>query len=183
MAYLKTTWQDDVTPISSTNMNKIEQGVLDAVPKTEKGVANGVASLGSGAKIPLVQLPAISASGTFVDTTTSIGANGEYTKTIPLGFTGVSGSCQIFGYSSCSAVILFNAVQASTRGIKRILGSLNMSPAVDGDLATVVNNTADNNVILKSCYISGTNLIMVFKNITAGALSLYVTGCIWEVQA
>lgn len=29
--YTKTTWIDDVTPISAVNMNKIEQGVLDAV--------------------------------------------------------------------------------------------------------------------------------------------------------
>lgn len=30
MAYVKTTWIDDVTPLSAANLNKIEQGVADA---------------------------------------------------------------------------------------------------------------------------------------------------------
>ena len=56
MAYIKTTWADDVTPISAEKMNKIEQGILDAVPKTEKGVANGVATLDTSTQIILAQL-------------------------------------------------------------------------------------------------------------------------------
>lgn len=30
MAYNKTNWQDDVTPLSATNLNKMEQGIADA---------------------------------------------------------------------------------------------------------------------------------------------------------
>jgi hypothetical protein len=30
MAYTKTNWQDNVTPVSATNLNRIEQGIYDA---------------------------------------------------------------------------------------------------------------------------------------------------------
>ena len=30
MSYVKTTWQDDATPLSAVNMNNIEQGVFDS---------------------------------------------------------------------------------------------------------------------------------------------------------
>ena len=43
------------TPIIAVNMNKIEQGIADAVPKTEKGAANGVATLGPDGKVPISQ--------------------------------------------------------------------------------------------------------------------------------
>ena len=51
MAYIKTIWADDITPISATNLNKIEQGVSNSLPKAEKGVVNGVATLGADAKV------------------------------------------------------------------------------------------------------------------------------------
>ena len=61
MPYTKTNWIDDVTPISATNMNKIEQGIFDAIPLTQKAAANGVASLGSDGRVPTAQ------RGTFAD--------------------------------------------------------------------------------------------------------------------
>lgn len=37
MAYTKTNWIDDVTPLSATNMNNIEQGIFDLVPVLTAG--------------------------------------------------------------------------------------------------------------------------------------------------
>ena len=41
MAYLKKTWQDDVTPISATNMNHIEQGIFSLGRVTGTYAGNG----------------------------------------------------------------------------------------------------------------------------------------------
>ena len=56
MSYVKKVWADDTTPISAVNMNHIEQGILDAVPKDQLAVASGVATLDSGIKVPVSQL-------------------------------------------------------------------------------------------------------------------------------
>ena len=53
--YAKTVWVDDETPISRTIMNKIEQGIFDAIPKDQKGAVNGVATLDSSGIIPREQ--------------------------------------------------------------------------------------------------------------------------------
>ncbi|HWP50093.1 MAG TPA: pyocin knob domain-containing protein [Clostridia bacterium] len=54
MAYVKTTWVDHVedpitgevytqgTPVDATHLNKMEQGIADAIPASEKGQSNGV---------------------------------------------------------------------------------------------------------------------------------------------
>jgi len=44
------------TPIAATFMNKIEQGIVNAIPKDEKGKPNGVPTLDSSGKVPSVQL-------------------------------------------------------------------------------------------------------------------------------
>jgi len=69
LAYIKTNWLDDVTPISSTNMNKIEQGIFDLdgnkIYTAQKGIANGVTPLDGGNEVPILHLgrviPAINA--------------------------------------------------------------------------------------------------------------------------
>ena len=47
MPYTKTTWVDDVTPISATNMNKIEQGIFDSTWEkiAEQILVNGVSEI------------------------------------------------------------------------------------------------------------------------------------------
>src|SRR4051794_507294 len=45
------TWQDNVTPLDATNMNKLEQ-------TARKATANGYASLGADGLVPAAQLPA-----------------------------------------------------------------------------------------------------------------------------
>jgi hypothetical protein len=123
-----------------------------------------------------------SVSGTFTDTTTSITAGAEYTKTIPLGLTGVSGGCQIRGASLVTSAIIFNTSVAATLGIGNYNTSSNITQRVDTSLATVCSDST-NDITLKSCYIDGTNLKFIFKNNGASTKTLYVTGCIWEVQA
>jgi len=63
LSYIKTIWTDKVTPLSATNFNKIEQGIFDLdgnkISTSQKGVANGVATLDSGILIPVAQLPVI----------------------------------------------------------------------------------------------------------------------------
>ena len=46
--------------------NKPSPAALGAIPTTEKGVANGVATLDSGGKLPVSQLPSIALNDTFV---------------------------------------------------------------------------------------------------------------------
>ena len=46
-----------------------------------KGQASGLASLGSDSKITTSQLPLLSATGSFLDTTTVVGVGATYTKT------------------------------------------------------------------------------------------------------
>jgi len=59
MAYVKTIWTDNITPLSATKLNKIEQGIADSIPLEQKGVANGVATLDTNKLIPTSQIPVI----------------------------------------------------------------------------------------------------------------------------
>ena len=61
MAYKKTIWVNDQTPLNADNMNNIENGIAkneeDILAFGNKGVANGVASLGADGKVPNGQFP------------------------------------------------------------------------------------------------------------------------------
>ncbi|MBC2721845.1 hypothetical protein [Desulfosporosinus sp.] len=57
--YVKTEWIGKVTPLGPTNLNKMEQGIFDAIPKDQKAATNGVATLDSSAKLITAQLPVI----------------------------------------------------------------------------------------------------------------------------
>src|SRR5262245_56689416 len=46
------TWQDNVTPLDATNMNKLEQ-------TARKAAANGYPSLDAGSKVPVAQIPVL----------------------------------------------------------------------------------------------------------------------------
>jgi hypothetical protein len=65
MAYTPVTFVDGVTPLNAANLNKLEDGVeaLDTgkQDKSEKAQANGYPSLDGTGKVPLAQLPTISA--------------------------------------------------------------------------------------------------------------------------
>lgn len=125
-----------------------------------------------------------SVSGTFTDTTTSIAAGAEYTKTIPLGLTGVSGSCAVKGNAgnNTGSIVIFNTDINASTGLGNSNSSASIVIKTNGNLGSFVNDSTDN-IVLKSCYIDGANLKFVFKNNGASTKTLYVTGCIWEVQA
>lgn len=61
--YTKNVWTDNVTMVDKAHMDVIENGVFASQFRDEKGVANGYASLDSGVKVPVAQLPAGTASG------------------------------------------------------------------------------------------------------------------------
>jgi len=149
MAYAPTDWIDDVTPVSATKLNNIEQ-----------------------------RITYLSKSGTFADTTTVIPAGGTYTKTIPLGFEGVSGSLFINGYGS-DGFVFFNADPALSRSIGKDNGSSAIFFREDGFL---VDNATDGSARLQRCYIDGTNLVLIF-GYNSAAETLAISSCTWEVQA
>jgi hypothetical protein len=62
MAYVPTDWVDGVTPVNAANLDKMEAGIVAAEEKTAKGQANGYASLDGGVKVPVAQLPDLSAT-------------------------------------------------------------------------------------------------------------------------
>src|SRR5215831_2712894 len=53
---MSSTYVDGSTPLDASHMNALQH-------KVEKGLANGYASLDSGIKVPVAQLPAGTASG------------------------------------------------------------------------------------------------------------------------
>ncbi len=97
MAYEKTTWIDHVedpitgevykqgTPVDAARLNKIEQGIADAIPSNEKGTANGVATLDSNSKIHVSQ---ISRSGYEAVASFTVSA-ADLNKTITVGSVGI----------------------------------------------------------------------------------------------
>jgi hypothetical protein len=61
MAYTPTDWADGVTPVNAANLDKLEAAVVAAEEKALKAQPNGYASLDSGGKVPLIQLPPVGA--------------------------------------------------------------------------------------------------------------------------
>jgi len=149
MAYSPTSWVDDVTPVSALKMNNIEQ-----------------------------RITYLSKSGTFSDTTTVIPAGGTYTKTIPLGFEGVSGSLFINGAGS-EGFVFFNSDPSLSRSIGRDNGSSAVFFREDGFL---LDDATTGSARLQRCYIDGTNLVLIF-GYNSVAETLAISVCTWEVQA
>ena len=132
------------------------------------------------------------ASGSFSDTTTSVVKSSIYTKTIPLGFAGKSGRMMLTGggpnegfYSG--TIVFFNTTEGSSN-------AMHVYPATGRlDAHVVLNKLRDNRlsvggygdyIDLFSCYISGANLVVKFKN-TSDSLGdvLDVCSATWEVFA
>lgn len=94
MAYTPTPWVDGTTPVNAANLNKIETGLsaadalaAAAIPSAQKAAANGVASLDSGGKVPLTQLP--SGLGGGVDYIGDWGADTAYKQGDVVRYQGV----------------------------------------------------------------------------------------------
>src|SRR5262245_46792708 len=74
--YSPTDWEDGVTWVNAANLDKIEAGIVAAERAENKAQVNGYASLDSGGKVPVAQLPPMGAdldysgdyaAGTFAD--------------------------------------------------------------------------------------------------------------------
>ncbi|EHQ88303.1 tail fiber protein [Desulfosporosinus youngiae] len=154
-----------------------------AIPSSQKGVANGVATLGADGKISFSQLPVLSASGIFSDTTTVIGAGMTYTKTIPLEIEAKTGSIIIF--AGGMAYYMFNTNPASTKGFDRSSSNqaINWRDLGSGTSPWNYMSSSNSNLRLTGCYIEGTNLKLVIYNYGASNETLGIQSCTWEVQA
>jgi len=145
-----------------------------------KDQAGGIPSLGLDTKLIPTQLPLVSVTGSFSDTTTVIEVGATYTKTIPLGITGKTGSCMLYAYSSMGSMVLFNTVQASSLAMLNTPGSSAAYFSMDGLLGYATASAYD--LRLEHCYIDGTDLKFIFKNIHTSPLTLCIAKCTWEVQ-
>lgn len=72
MPYSPTSWVDGTTPVNAANLNKVETQLVAA--ESAKGVANGYASLDASTKVPVAQIPDLSA--TYQAVTGKAAANG-----------------------------------------------------------------------------------------------------------
>lgn len=123
---------------------------------------------------------------TFSDTTTTIAANSNHTKTIPVGFTGKKGRLILAGDSTgqLGAIVHFTDVQNDAMSLE-IEASGDTSRvyvySIDAALSSVIFGGSW--IKLLSVYISGTNLIIVFKNANPTTqYTLNVRACLWEVE-
>jgi len=173
-----TSGEDDTRAVTPLGLKSVSDLLI---PLSQKGVVNGVASLGTDTKLISTQLPLISATGTFADTTTSIEVGATYTKTIPLGLIGKTGSCMIYTTSNVGSTVLFNTIQSASIAMLNNHSNGAVYFSMDGLLGYATYTTYD--IRLEHCYIDGTDLKMVFKNNYTYPATLYITKCIWEVQA
>jgi|GEM_PF-1500306 len=132
----------------------------------------------------------LSASGFWSDTTTQVAANTTYTKTIPIGFAGKKGRLVIrHGSSSTWATVYFNtdSTKATSVEVTSTPTSQFYSKAL-GDARLGSRNTYISEGVnasatgLTEVYISGSNLIIVFRNGSTSTATLSVGACYWEVE-
>jgi len=130
------------------------------------------------------------ASGFWSDTTTQVAANTTYTKTIPIGFAGKKGRLVIrHGSSSTWATVYFNtdSTKATSVEVTSTPTSQFYSKAL-GDARLGSRNTYISEGVnasatgLTEVYISGSNLIIVFRNGSTSTATLSVGACYWEVE-
>lgn len=127
-----------------------------------------------------------SLSGTYSDTTTIIPNGGTYAKTIPLGFNAKVGTILLRGagsVSSCTnwAKIDFTNVQNNSHSIAPSGSMLAFSKTIDGLLSAAKFDSGSANIRIDDCYISGNNLIIVFRNVSASVAALNISSSLWEV--
>lgn len=132
-----------------------------------------------GAKPKGVQI----ASGTWSDTTTSVTANGTYTKTIPLGFLATRGRLTAKAFSR-GVFISFTTVNTKSIGLAiDNTGYVYTNLKSDnGYLSDVGFDTNDGYIRITDTYIDGENLIIIFTNTVSSTQTLCVKGLNWEVE-
>ena len=120
------------------------------------------------------------ASGTFSDTSTSIGAGATYTKTILLGINAVRGKIILRGYNATLGIIAKSIVFFTTNRNSTI-GDFNKG--VDGKVTDHIFCTDGSYILLQDAYINGSNLILIFANTSGITATLRVDAALWEVES
>lgn len=208
MAYTKTTWVDDITPLSAANMNNIESGI-ETIDQTIVTVAaaNKVLKLNAQGKLPASitgdaqtiqghQPGLIQNGGTFIEAT-EIASSATYTKSIPLGsnnytfaivrfvrntdteFSGAIVTAKTtIGSGHC---LISNARQQASPDFQGA-GSRGVHSTLSKASAVPMNEGVSGNssICLEHVYINGSNLEIKWKNISASPYSLNIY-CHWEV--
>ena len=125
------------------------------------------------------------ANGTWADTATNINGSATYTKTIALGFNATKGRIILRGLSGAGAIVHFRIDTNEALGMANISGGNSnvvvMSYPIDGGLTSKIFSSVSA-VKIEQAYISGTNLVLIFKNDTASSDTLKVYKSIWEVE-
>lgn len=162
------------------NFNTIDTEVASKLPSSEKGVADGVATLDSTGKVPSTQLKVTSESGDFSDTSTAIQASGTYTKKIPLSIKATNGHV-IAKNAADGTSIFFGTDLNNTTSIDS--GSYVYKKGLENYVSGV--HYGGSNIRIQDCYIdSGTDeLVIIFKNYsTTDAYNIALQYLRWTVH-
>lgn len=121
--------------------------------------------------------------GTFSDTATVIAASSTYTKTIPLGFNALKGNLFIRGGTmGRGGWVRFDATANNAIGFGYYDGSIRQK-SIDGYCFPAELETTGGNIRLDDAYISGTDLILKFRNVNATTpKTLNIPHLRWEVE-
>lgn len=124
-----------------------------SIPLSQKGVANGVATLDSGAKVPLTMQTSFISRGSTTFSGTSNGTIGEvFTKTIPL------------GVNANLVMAKFNIANNTFGGPSFFVGKSNSETGYEGTgYASLVEVSGGFTMQLNDFYISGSNLIFAIR--------------------
>ena len=193
---------DGITVLKPNVSSMVDLSTVDKIANPTIKVRWTLSRIAITDASPTVSIPSVTwegkdvkvqvAQATFTDTTTSIAANTTYTKTIPLGFNATFGRLHIVGnspYNSAYSGIIIefdtipnNAIAslASNNGV-----TMSYSRSRAGFVCDASNGIASSPYLqISGCYISGSNLIIVFFNMnSSNAVTLQICKARWEVTA
>lgn len=192
-------WQDRIVekPRTFTVQNNAD-GTITLIPApgtiVQAGTPVNAVNL-NGIESDLAE-KASTAQGTFTDTTTSVSPGSTYTKTIPLGFNAKQGKLRMQLSTGGTYGYVWNDIEFSNNINDTIaigyLGSSNpyftmysktlpcSYSAANG--ALTFPYAGGNSIVITDCYISGSNLLIVFKNTdTTNTKTMNINACKWGV--
>jgi hypothetical protein len=164
VAYTKQTWIDDVSPISKTRMDHIEDGIVGA--ETYCGLN----------------------SGTFLEAT-ELAAFGTYTKSVALGASDYKFAIAHFNYDMSNStmgglVIARNTIASASSILSCYMYGASMSRRTSDYLSEDSDNhsclSGSSQIALEHMYINGSNLEFKWKN-TIGSVSSLKINVDWTV--
>lgn len=190
MAYTKTNWQDNVTPVSAQNMNKIEQGIEDAHNSLEEAERN-LDNINNK----------IYGMAEYTDT---IPVSTTIQKTIPLGGEynqGIAVVCRRYSTNNAypyGIMVFFGKDNLKTKALARYdySGTLSSGAWIREKAGKIIGVHPDNsnfylgtNILasnklleLREFYINGTDLVIEFHNTYTSdqTLGVYVFWEVWK---